>query len=302
MTSQSTPLDSKDHWDGRHGDLLESKIVDDLSERPISWKGPSIISSFLSAIKYYAYVVSISVFIFFVYCLVKTDNLGLFVELTLTIPIIFFNVFCIVSLYRRSVKEIIRGGDIYRDVIKRFLDIVTSSIMIVLLAPVLAVICVLVMIDGGPALYGHLRVGKDGKLFRCLKFRSMALEKDTTLQGRRANPRVTRVGRWLRATSLDELPQLFNVLRGDMSLVGPRPAVSVEVFKIYGEAAPDYMSVRPGVTGLWRIESGNQDNHRTRLEMDSNHVRYYAKHMSVGQDFRILLLTLLNGFRQRSAL
>jgi lipopolysaccharide/colanic/teichoic acid biosynthesis glycosyltransferase len=176
----------------------------------------------------------------------------------------------------------------------------------VLLAPVLLILFALTRLDGGPALYGHVRIGRNGMPFRCLKFRSMVTNGDAVLAAHLAkdrsaqlewdssrklkdDPRVTRLGRVLRKTSLDELPQLFNVLSGEMSLVGPRPVVQAELTSYYGEdGQAAYLSVRPGITGLWQV-SGRSNlayNHRVALDME------YALKASLGMDAMILCRTV----------
>lgn len=158
--------------------------------------------------------------------------------------------------------------------------------------------------DGGPILFAHRRIGCNGRAFYCLKFRSMAVDAERRLADLlasdpaaraewaldhklRRDPRVTRLGAFLRKSSLDELPQLLNVLRGDMSLVGPRPIVEAEVAK-YGHRFRDYCAVKPGITGLWQISGRNDTSYRTRVALDS----LYARRRNVGLDAYILACTL----------
>ncbi|MCK9856416.1 undecaprenyl-phosphate galactose phosphotransferase WbaP, partial [Klebsiella pneumoniae] len=158
--------------------------------------------------------------------------------------------------------------------LKRLFDIIASIAIIILLSPVLLYISRQVKKDGGPAIYGHERIGKDGKPFKCLKFRSMVTnskdvlnellqndpeakrEWDTTFKLKN-DPRITKIGAVLRRTSLDELPQLFNVLKGEMSLVGPRPIITAELER-YNEEVDYYLLSKPGMTGLWQV-SGRSD-------------------------------------------
>ncbi|HTH17763.1 MAG TPA: exopolysaccharide biosynthesis polyprenyl glycosylphosphotransferase [Magnetospirillum sp.] len=188
---------------------------------------------------------------------------------------------------------------------KRLFDVVAASSLLVLLAPLMLVLAAMVRIDGGPALFGHNRVGRGGRSFRCLKFRTMAVNAEQVLNDMLAkdpalaaewhqnhklkdDPRVTRIGVWLRSSSLDELPQLFNVLRGDMSLVGPRPVTVVELDR-YAEDRDYYLAVRPGITGLWQV-SGRSDVHygrRTRLDA------WYVRNWSIAHDLVILARTVL---------
>lgn len=165
--------------------------------------------------------------------------------------------------------------------------------------------------DGGPALIRHRRVGRDGASFPCLKFRTMVVDADAKLvrhlaenpdamvewQANRKlknDPRVTSLGRVLRSTSLDELPQLINVLRGEMSIVGPRPIVAEETAR-YGSALADYKSVRPGLTGLWQCSGRNDVCYEQRVQMDSRYVRDW----SLKRDFAIILMTIPAVIRSR---
>lgn len=188
---------------------------------------------------------------------------------------------------------------------KRALDIVASSAALLFLSPLLLLISIAVMADGGPAVFGHQRVGRNGRSFRCLKFRSMVpnagevLEKLLKEDPEAArlwaatrklprDPRITRIGRFLRATSLDELPQLLNVLRGEMSLVGPRPVVQEELTEHYGVAAVSYLAVRPGITGLWQVSGRSDTSYAERVALDCRYVREF----SFWGDLRILLRTV----------
>jgi exopolysaccharide production protein ExoY len=169
------------------------------------------------------------------------------------------------------------------------LDRVGALVLLIRLAPVLAVVAVLIWrCDGAPVLFGHYRIGRDGQLFRCLKFRSMyrdsdrmlkqLLERDAAAREEWArdhklsnDPRITPIGHFLRRTSLDELPQLFNVLRGEMSLVGPRPITVAELPR-YGDVRWHYLSTRPGMTGLWQVSGRNDVTYEERVEMDRRYV------------------------------
>ncbi len=189
--------------------------------------------------------------------------------------------------------------------IGRTIDIVLSISALIFLAPLLLLVALAVyIVDPGPILFGHRRLGKDGRTFRCWKFRSMVVDADARLQALlaadpqaraeweadhklRNDPRITRIGHFLRKSSLDELPQFFNVLMGEMSLVGPRPIVSDEVVK-YGRYFANYCRVRPGITGLWQISGRNDVSYRRRVAMDVAYVRS----KSLGFDMSILLLTV----------
>lgn len=192
-----------------------------------------------------------------------------------------------------------------RRAVKRIFDVVVSLFLLIFLAPALAVIALLVASSGRPILFGHERIGFGRKPFRCLKFRTMVVNSDEVLanlltrdpviaQEWRQNfklandPRITRVGKFLRETSLDELPQLINVLRGEMSLVGPRPVVAKEISLYYGDEAFYYELVRPGVTGLWQVSGRSQTSYARRVFLDSCYVRNW----SLWTDLMILFSTI----------
>ena len=183
---------------------------------------------------------------------------------------------------------------------KRLLDIFGSLFLILLLSPVMLVIAALVKLTSkGPVLYTSKRIGRMGRTFDFYKFRSMYLdadarlaevldknEKDGPIFKMHDDPRITRLGRFLRRTSLDELPQLFNVFRGDMSLVGPRPPLPHEVEK-YDEYAMERLSVRPGMTCYWQIMGRSNLSFTEWMELDHK----YLEEMSVFTDLKILLKT-----------
>lgn len=187
---------------------------------------------------------------------------------------------------------------------KRSMDVLVSGTALVLLSPLMLTLAVLVKRDGGPALFGHARLGKNGETFKCLKFRSMIHNSQEVLVRYLAenaearaeweadhklknDPRVTRVGSFLRRSSLDELPQLINVLKGEMSLVGPRPIVTAEVVK-YDRAIAYYYSVRPGITGLWQVSGRNDVSYDERVQLDS----FYVRNWSFWRDVAIMLKTV----------
>lgn len=193
-------------------------------------------------------------------------------------------------------------------VAKRLADILGASLLLILTAPVMVLIGIVVRLtDGGPALFRHERVGRRGEPFQCLKFRSMAMDAEAALKDLlardpeaqaewlatrklRRDPRITRLGRILRASSLDELPQLLNVLRGDMSLVGPRPVVQAELDEHYGpEGVAHYVAVRPGITGLWQISGRSDVSYRERVALDIAYVR----RLSLLADAAILARTVV---------
>lgn len=188
--------------------------------------------------------------------------------------------------------------------LKRAMDIAGACVLLVLLAPLMLVLATLVRRDGGSAVYRHRRIGADGSAFDCLKFRSMCADADQRLRRvleenpaarlewertfkLRDDPRITSIGRFLRRTSLDELPQLFNVLRGEMSLVGPRPIVREEVPR-YGGAFVYYQRCRPGITGPWQVSGRSDTSYTTRVALDA----HYARQWSLGRDVAILFRTV----------
>ena len=189
-------------------------------------------------------------------------------------------------------------------ILKRLFDIVGSISIIIILSPVLYYISRKVKQDGGPAIYGHERIGKDGKSFKCLKFRSMVTNSkevldnllETDLDAKKEwdatfklknDPRITKIGGFLRRTSLDELPQLFNVLKGEMSLVGPRPIITAELER-YNDEVDYYLLSKPGMTGLWQVSGRSDVDYETRVYLDA----WYVKNWSMWNDIAILFKTI----------
>ncbi len=197
---------------------------------------------------------------------------------------------------------------------KRIFDITATVIGGILILPVIAIVAILIYLDSpGPIVFGHKRVGQGGKEFPCYKFRSMVpnaqealeiylkenpeareeWERDFKLKD---DPRVTKIGKFLRKTSLDELPQLWNVLIGDMSLVGPRPIVRAEVEK-YGEYINDFYLVPPGITGVWQVSGRSDTTYEERVLMDS----WYVHNWSVWIDIVYLVKTVLAVLKGKGA-
>lgn len=187
--------------------------------------------------------------------------------------------------------------------IKRAFDIFASAILLILFSPLFAYIAKKVSQDGGSATYGHERVGLNGKKFKCLKFRSMVMNSQEVLQELLENdpqareewnkefklkndPRVTKIGAFLRKTSLDELPQLWNVFKGEMSLVGPRPVIDEELLR-YGDDVHYYHMAKPGMSGLWQVSGRSDTDYDTRVYLDS----WYVKNWSLWYDVVILFKT-----------
>ena len=182
----------------------------------------------------------------------------------------------------------------------RIHDIFLSIIMIAILSPLMILIFSLIIFSGRKAIFKHRRVGQHGKQFQCFKFTSMISENELNkndlkrvIEEKRVNgkvhndPRITKIGGFIRKTSLDEIPQLFNVLKGDMSIVGPRPITENEI-KEYGWRVSSYLSIKPGLTGLWQVSGRSNTNYRRRVAID----HYYAKHISKQIKLFILLKTI----------
>jgi lipopolysaccharide/colanic/teichoic acid biosynthesis glycosyltransferase len=186
-----------------------------------------------------------------------------------------------------------------------FLNAFIACGALLFLAPLMIAVALAVYLhDGGPIFFAHRRIGRNGRPFPCLKFRSMAVDAEarlerllaTDLQAQRewaathklrVDPRITRIGDFLRRSSLDELPQFLNVLRGEMSLVGPRPVVQAEA-KHYGRWFGNYCSVRPGITGLWQVSGRSDVSYRQRVALDV----LYVRRKSLVMDFGILVQTV----------
>lgn len=188
---------------------------------------------------------------------------------------------------------------------KRALDLIVSSLALIVFAPLLLVIAAIVKVTmGGPVIFSHERIGQHGRVFRCYKFRTMVNGAEQTLERYLAanpsvarewnetrkllhDPRVTSIGRLLRRSSLDELPQLFNVLRGDMSCVGPRPVTPAELQR-YGGDVGEYLRTRPGLTGLWQVSGRNRLSYAHRVALDCMYVRNWSLFL----DIAILIKTV----------
>jgi exopolysaccharide production protein ExoY len=189
--------------------------------------------------------------------------------------------------------------------IKRLVDIVIAGSVLFATTPLLLIVAACLRLTiGGPVLFSQRRVGLGGEPFSCLKFRTMVINGDEVLrrhfqsnpgaarewaetQKLREDPRVTRLGHVLRKSSIDELPQLLNVLRGEMSCIGPRPIVATELDR-YQSAAHEYMAARPGLTGLWQVSGRNRVSYRQRVGLD----RVYVRRWSLGLDAMILVRTI----------
>jgi Undecaprenyl-phosphate galactose phosphotransferase WbaP len=188
--------------------------------------------------------------------------------------------------------------------LKRVFDLLAALALLAVGWPLLLYLSWRIRQDGGPAIFAHKRVGQSGKVFACYKFRSMRVDAEEQLRELLASdpalrvewekefklkddPRISEIGHFLRRTSLDELPQLFNVIKGEMSLVGPRPVVRIELER-YGDDVDYFLMVRPGMTGLWQVSGRNDVNYDTRVYLDT----WYVKNWSLWYDIAILFKTI----------
>jgi undecaprenyl-phosphate galactose phosphotransferase len=186
---------------------------------------------------------------------------------------------------------------------KRVFDTLAAIALVLILSPLMLVLALAIRRDGGPAVFAHPRLGKNGRIFNCYKFRSMVVDAEqqleTLFQNRpelisqwrnqrklKDDPRISPIGDFLRRSSLDELPQLFNVIKGEMSLVGPRPIVRSELAR-YGADSGYYLMVRPGMTGLWQVSGRSDVDYEKRIYLDT----WYVKNWSIGYDLTILAKT-----------
>jgi len=193
----------------------------------------------------------------------------------------------------------------YRKHGKRIFDFLFALSVLVLFSPVYLFLALLIYLSSpGPILYIQRRIGRNGKSFSCMKFRTMIVDADLALEQLlnqcpaskaefedcfklKDDPRITRIGKWLRMTSLDEFPQFWNVLIGDMSIVGPRPLVQEELPK-YGDAINQVLTIRPGITGLWQVSGRNDIPYDRRIQIDSKYVRRH----SILLDLEIIFKTI----------
>lgn len=195
--------------------------------------------------------------------------------------------------------------------VKRAIDIAASLLLLILLSPLMLAVYALIRLEGAPATYAHRRVGRYGHEFDCLKYRTMVTNGPDVLERHFArnpaaheefettrklvdDPRVTRIGKFLRKSSIDELPQLINVLRGEMSLVGPRPIVQDEI-ALYKDDIEHYLAVRPGITGLWQVSGRSNTTFTRRVALDV----WYVKNWTIWHDLIILILTPAAVLRSR---
>lgn len=220
-----------------------------------------------------------------------------------------------VSVIKKEKKK--TNKKIMYNFIKRTIDAIGALIGIIILIPATIIIYLARKIlkeDKGPLFYEQLRYGKNGKVFRLYKFRSMCIGADKKLKEYLENneearkefekthklqndPRITKIGNFLRKTSLDELPQMINILRGDMSFVGPRPVVEKEV-EDYGKNKEKFLSVKPGLTGYWQVNGRSNTTYEERMEMEL----YYVDNCSLWLDIKIFFKTFITVFKKEGAI
>jgi exopolysaccharide production protein ExoY len=205
---------------------------------------------------------------------------------------------------RRDASIADAGQSFYQRYGKRALDLGLTLMSLPASVPLIGAVALLVMLDGGKPFFGHLRVGQGGRMFRCWKLRTMVPDAEKVLEDYLAkdpairaywdenfklehDPRITRIGAFMRKTSLDELPQLWNVLIGEMSMVGSRPVTKAELEK-YGDFLPVYLEQRPGITGMWQVHGRNDVSYPVRVSLDQ---RYMCK-ISLLTDLKLIFGTI----------
>lgn len=197
--------------------------------------------------------------------------------------------------------------------LKRFLDIIGSLLALVVFSPIFLILAILIKSrDGGSAFFAQERIGKGGKPFKMYKFRSMRMDAEQILKSDPAlyqkyvandykllaeeDPRITPIGRWMRRTSVDELPQFVNILKGDMSIIGPRPVVEKELEE-YGDRKDKFLSVRPGAMGLWQATGRSNISYPERCDVELK----YIDHISFGYDVKVFFQTIFSIFKKEGA-
>ena len=190
---------------------------------------------------------------------------------------------------------------IYR-YIKRIIDVVLASIALVVLSPIFLIIALAIKLESkGPVFFKHTRIGKDGKIIKLYKFRSMVTNAEELIKAFTPeqmkeykenykltnDPRITKVGKFLRKTSLDELPQLLNIIKGDLTIIGPRPVIAEELKK-YGTNTEKFLSVTPGLTGYWAANGRSCTTYEQRMQMEL----YYIDNLSLKMDVKVFFKTI----------
>lgn len=196
--------------------------------------------------------------------------------------------------------------------VKRVFDLVSSTIGLIMLSPIFLILAIIVKLDSkGPVFFAHTRYGKNGKKFKMYKFRTMYenaqdMINDFTPEQMKEwkenfklqdDPRITKVGKFLRKTSLDELPQIVNIIKGDLSIIGPRPVIEEELEK-YGENKEKFLSVTPGLTGYWQANGRSSTTYEQRMKMEL----YYIDHISPKLDFKIFFKTIESVIKKEGAI
>ena len=196
--------------------------------------------------------------------------------------------------------------------VKRIIDVIISIIGLIVLSPIFLILAIIIKLDSkGPVFFAHTRYGKDGKKFKMYKFRTMYenaqdMINDFTPEQMKEwkenfklqdDPRITKVGKFLRKTSLDELPQIVNIMKGDLSIIGPRPVIEEELKK-YGENKEKFLSVTPGLTGYWQANGRSSTTYEQRMEMEL----YYIDHISPKLDFKIFFKTIESVIKKEGAI
>ena len=216
------------------------------------------------------------------------------------------------ELTKKETKEILKTKNIYSRYIKRILDVLLSTIGLVVLSPVFLLIAILIKIGSkGPTFFKHKRIGKNGKEIYIYKFRTMVenaedlikqftpeqMEEFKTNFKLENDPRITKIGKFLRKTSFDELPQLLNIIKGELSIIGPRPVIAEELEK-YGINKEKFLSVTPGLTGYWAANGRSTTTYEQRMEMEL----YYVDNMSFKLDLKIFFKTILSVMKKEGAI
>lgn len=195
--------------------------------------------------------------------------------------------------------------------IKRVIDVILASVALILLSPLFAIITIAIKIDSkGPVFFAHKRIGKNGNIIKLYKFRSMVINAEELIKSFTPeqmkeykenykltnDPRITKVGKFLRKTSLDELPQLINIINGDLSIIGPRPVVADELEK-YGVNKDKFLSVTPGLTGYWAANGRSNTTYEQRMKMEL----YYIDNLSLKMDIKVFFKTILSVVKKEGA-
>ena len=213
------------------------------------------------------------------------------------------------KMTRRTDETLSRANYIQ---MKRVLDVIVASIGLVILSPVFLLLAILIKVNSkGSVFFAHTRIGKDGKKFKMYKFRTMYENAEEMIKNfspeqkkvweenykLKEDPRITSIGKILRKTSLDELPQIINIIKGDLSIIGPRPVIDRELEK-YGESKEKFLSVTPGLTGYWQANGRSETTYKQRMKMEL----YYVDHISLRLDLQIFFKTFVSVFKREGAI